>query len=51
MNEYNIGQEVIVESENSSGKIVGFIGDMFLVRFNNGVTVKYYPHELYLKEE
>ncbi len=51
MDEFTIGQAVRVVSETNPGKVVGFIGDQILVRFEGGYTDKFYPHELFYDEE
>ena len=51
MDSFPIGQMVRVISEEDPGKVVGFIGDQVLVRFADGYTEKYYPHELFNDEE
>ena len=51
MDNFKIGQSVRVVSEVDPGKVVGFIGDQVLVRFADGYTEKYYPHELFIEEE
>lgn len=51
MDSFPIGQRVRVISEEEPGKVVGYVADMVLVRFSNGFTEKYYPHELFYEEE
>lgn len=51
MDEFSIGQKVRVVSEEEVGKVVGVVGDMYLVRFSSGFSDKYYPHELFYEEE
>jgi len=50
MDDYRIGQSVRVASEENPGKVVGFVGDQVLVRFADGYTEKFYPHELFYDE-
>ena len=46
-----IGKRVRVVSVEGVGKIIGYAGDMILVRFADGYTEKFFPHELLFEED
>lgn len=50
MDSFPIGQRVRVVSEPNPGKVIGYVADMILVRFESGFTDKYYPYELFIEE-